>query len=376
MMLAQRQIDPHELAMREERFRLYESILPAALDKTEAFLLAEEWQPPVFHNFPGEANCDRFTQLAALAVARASLHDEQEKAEMLLERLLRVLAIVHIGRFPLAEWAYSHYLPPLFFWLGEERRISPEGWLKALQALDAALLPKERIGEMRAAHALRARDAAMKALEGRPVAMEPRWLCDALGGSIGQGIFAALRPLARSRAEALSLAYAKGENTKATANGVALGLLVDGPFYLQFADSGWQRHAGAQIESNSGLKREQGLELARLTAAAQLYRAQSGAEPRSLEDLTGMGFVAPADSQSPFPQVFWLDSNDPSLAAGGKKEFRARPVFCVHARWGPLPFDFDRNGEWIISLACWPGDLSIDGKGAKWLAEAPRPGAD
>jgi hypothetical protein len=112
--------------------------LHAALDKTEA-LLETSWSPPQMGDFPNLqiiADSRSFEPLAYLAVVRAGLRGQNDRAEFLFLRMIETTAFLQRFRFVNEFGTRMHYVALAALWLAERETIPPENWGRIVQTLE------------------------------------------------------------------------------------------------------------------------------------------------------------------------------------------------------------------------------------------------
>ncbi len=275
--------------------------LSSALDLTEQLLLQANWTIPEFEQFDlgtGKNVNQGFRELnqgliklGGLAIVRATLRNEAEKASLLLTRCLQAALVNDIGNFPegrydigrFSEGRYSRRnswtdIAGLLSFLGEMEAFPLEGLRKAKTILDEAHLSTERFEGLRTAHAMRAAKQAVEGLENQTLPKTrdyQAWYSQYLSRA-GYSLF---KPMAVRSAEKAAIAYAQGDWDRLMKHQIFRGTVLEEGMNVIDTPMPPRR----LLPHRSSLNKN--IEFASIVLAVTIVRRETGGFPRSVKEL-------------------------------------------------------------------------------------------
>lgn len=280
----------HKLADNQRKER-WESQYPLheALDKLETLLLEREWRFPAFRDFPYsviDRGTEEFCQLSALAILRADLRGDGEKAARLLERHLEAMRILRLGTFPYTgaqsslSMFYVHgtnYFLAASLALAAAPAIPRERLGQAGAILDRSLLSYETLTKLLRAFAIRSQDD----LQAGRVQPKP--------GFFNRFSYALLKPVAARAAQNVTMWWAE-QWTKSDLDRVSRSSYQRGVDCLSLMKSLMPPLEGSNFLSNSDSffslsSINEDVHLTQLVQATMLWRRDHGRYPESIHEL-------------------------------------------------------------------------------------------
>ena len=267
----------------------------SALDAMEAFLLASSWRAPDFESFPLDffyPHSARVAQLGELAILRAAMQGDKEKAARLFGRYLRLMRALRAAAFPANECvpvSPVRYVEPVCLASGEFGAVPADALKQADQALVEDRIGPEKLEALCKAHAARIPRQYALSFE----AWRNEWLrsnrANSVVGLLSRPALPLYERLVRWQSERVAMEWYRDEETRGWKAFDRLRLCQhlgdeifggpgwEGPRYI-LPRRWWPPDPGWEATINEDI------DFCRFVLAAVRYRLDHGRHPESVEE--------------------------------------------------------------------------------------------
>ena len=291
------------LPIAPEDFPSIKKELSIALDEVDRLLLDCEWEIPPLAEFPSFAGClEKVSGLSWMAILRAHLSGDDEKAARLLARYADALRIVQISLGPclhedVSPLAYAH---ACIFMLGEQDNFPMKALSETSGTLERTRLTREQIQDSKMAWGARL-EHELAALDAMPLPSSARGSFDFMKtrARVMSKFFEALicRDSERALAgmldpahEGVNGALARLEIWDAATNYLAVPVKfrvnLSGPFGSPTGKTSPILDLYRFARGMNDIGDPEDADYARVILAAVCYRRDQGRYPRSIEELS------------------------------------------------------------------------------------------
>lgn len=331
--------------------------LNKTLDRMEEILLQDSGNTKASTLNPRRDVCyDKFWPLTALTILRADLRQDGAKAGHLLHRALEAMRVTHLSQFPLGEsmfWGIplteSRSQAALLV-IGQCANLPGASLSQGRTILDQCLLSSDDLKQFTTAHAIWANSQFNK----KPLPLKDNAWHRFMEGIPEKAVANALRPIAASRLEKLTMAWGKPDELGQTKVSALTYLLCMAAMNVEGGSVDNAIHNPSalimSLAGNNGQTFNQQVQLQRLILATEEWRRSHGSYPTGIRDLIPANL---AQSFIESPEIRWAvyryDPTQFSKTEGTspitQDRFEERPVFCH--------FDLDRiksRGEFKVKI--------------------------
>lgn len=185
------------------------------LDEVENFLLRRQWTISRQGAFYRHEEHEIFARLALYAIARVSLHRDQERAMRLLERFLEAERLIRLFDHDGDDgWESSDDVAVVLFGLADLPDFPEQGWERARAELERMRLSEAELADLRRARASLYHDLMVERLRGQNLGHMENFWHFFYKGKVEAAANRMIEPIALRRLEALSLAMGGDDDAK------------------------------------------------------------------------------------------------------------------------------------------------------------------